>query len=339
MLDLQYPILQAPMAGVSTPEMAAAVSRAGGLGGLAVGHLQPRAAAAAIEATRALTDQAFNVNLFCHAPARQDEPREQAWLRHLTPSFARFGAEPPAGLEELYRSFVDDPAMLEVLLTQRPAVVSFHFGLPSLATIRALKQAGIVLLASATNLDEGRQAEKAGIDVLVAQGYEAGGHRGCFDPEAADLTLSTSVLTRLLVSRLSLPVVAAGGIMDAAGARAALELGAVAVQMGTAYVASPESSAAPAHRQSLLHGPGETVMTRAISGRPARCLRNLFTELPAGPPPPDYPRAYSAGKALHAAAHQTGESGFGAHWAGQSAPLARAVGAGDLTAELGQQLK
>ncbi|MCA9796069.1 MAG: nitronate monooxygenase, partial [Candidatus Eremiobacteraeota bacterium] len=252
-LDLHHPILQAPMAGVSTPEMAAAVSRAGGLGGLAVGHLQPPAAAAAIEATRALTDRPFNVNLFCHAPARPDEPRERAWLRHLAPSFTRFGAEPPAGLEELYRSFVDDPAMLEVLLTQRPAVVSLHFGLPSQATLSALKAAGILLLASATNLDEARQAERAGIDMVVAQGYEAGGHRGCFDPEAADLRLSTSVLTRLLVTNLSLPVVAAGGIMDAAGARAALELGAVAVQMGTAFVASPESSAAAAHRELLLH--------------------------------------------------------------------------------------
>lgn len=331
-------ILQAPMAGVSTPRMVAAVNRGGGLGGLPVGHLSPERAAAAIAETRALTDAPFNVNLFCHAPARLRPQAERDWLKFLGPEFERYGAEAPGELAEIYSSFVDDREMLEVIVRARPAFVSFHFGLPPAPAVQALKDAGTILIATATSLTEGVAAQAAGIDVVVAQGYEAGGHRGCFDPEAQDLCLSTLALTQWLVAKLKLPVVSAGGIMDARGASAALQVGAVAVQLGTAYVASPESSAAAAHRHSLLDGPGETAMTRAISGRPARSLRNRFTELVGGPEVPDYPRAYSVGKALHEAAGATGEPGFGAHWAGQGAPLARAVSAEELTRELVQLL-
>lgn len=322
------------MAGISTPAMVASVNRGGGLGGLAVGHLDARRAGEAIASTRALTDLPFNVNLFCHAPARARPQVEQAWLDHLAPEFERFEARAPARLTEIYRSFVDDPEMLRMLVESRPAAVSFHFGLPSEEAVRALKQAEIVLLATATSLAEARAIEAAGVDVVVAQGYEAGGHRGCFDPHAPDLRLSTLALTQWLVRRLALPVVSAGGIMDAAGALAALEVGAVAVQVGTAYLASPESGASAAHRESLLEGPGETVMTRAISGRPARSLRSRFTELSVGLEVPDYPRAYLVGKALNEAALERGETGYGAHWAGQGAPLARALPAEELTREL-----
>ena len=314
--------------------MAAAVNSGGGLGGLAVGHLDAGRAGEAIAATRALTERPFNVNLFCHAPARERPEVEAAWLRGLAPEFERFGAKAPDGLSEIYRSFVEDPEMLRLLLQARPGAVSFHFGLPSAEAVTALKGAGVVLLATATSLEEGLAAQAAGVDFVVAQGYEAGGHRGCFDPSARDLRLSTLALTQWLVRELRLPVIAAGGIMDGAGARAALQVGAVAVQLGTAYIASPESSAAPAHRRSLLEGSGQTVMTRAISGRPARCLLNLFTDLPEGLEVPDYPRAYSVGKALHEAASAQGEPGFGAHWASQGAPLARSAGAADLTQQL-----
>lgn len=322
------------MAGVSTPEMLAAVNHAGGLGGLAIGHLSCDQAALALTAVQALTDRPFNVNLFCHKKPERNPANEKAWLEHLVPSFHTFHSLPPSELSEPYQSFLDAPDILSLLLHHKPAVVSFHFGLASESAVRALKGAGITLLASVTSLAEGRAAEAAGIDVVVAQGYEAGGHRGVFDPQAGDDQLSTSALTRHLVTHLRCPVIAAGGVMDSPGVKAALALGAVAVQMGTAFLATPESAASDAHKNALLLGPGDTMMTSAISGRPARCLRNLFTNLPLGPKVPDYPVAYSAGKALHQTALKQGEHGFGAHWAGCGAPLAKSLSSFDIVANI-----
>lgn len=330
-LAMKVPILQAPMAGVSTPEMAAAVSEAGGLGGISIGHVNLERARATIQDTREGTGRAFNVNLFCHRPPRADAHREAAWLEQLRPHFERYQSKPPAALEPAYA--VPDAGVLALLVELRPAVISFHFGLPDPQFVGALRQAGIWLLATATNLTEALECERAGVQAVVAQGIEAGGHRGCFDPEAADEGLSTLTLLSILKSRINLPLIAAGGLMNRAGVRAVLEAGALAAQLGTAYVACPESSAEPAHRQALLEHPPATVMTRAISGRPARSLINRFTQIDSGTPP-DYPIAYSAGKALHAAAKAQGESGYGAHWAGQGAPLARALPAGQLTREL-----
>jgi len=324
-------LVQAPMAGVSTPELAVAVANAGGLPSLAVGHLSPAQAAEAIADLKARTDRGFNVNLFCHRPPQPNAKREQAWLEALFPHFARQKARPPEELSDIYGTFLDNEAMLAVLLEQRPAVVSFHFGLPGADAIQALKAAGITLLASATSLAEGQQVEAAGIDAVVAQGYEAGGHRGSFAPEKLDECLGTLVLTRLLATRLRLPVIAAGGIMDRAGVQAALALGAQAVQVGTAFLDCPEAATEPAHRAALREG--VTVMTRAISGRAARCLVNRFTAFDDRKAP-DYPRAYAAGKALHAAAKARGEFGYGAYWAGQGARLARALPAAEVVAEL-----
>ena len=346
-LGLELPILQAPMAGVSTPALAAAVSNAGALGAIAVGAADAGGARAMITELRAATARPFNVNVFVHGPARPDAAREAAWLAGLAPAFRAHGAEPPTALRTIYRSFADDDAMLAALVEAAPAVVSFHFGLPAPRRIAALRATGAVLLASATSLAEGRAAEAAGMDAVVAQGDEAGGHRGVFDPAAPDERLGTLALTRLLVRRLGVPVIAAGGIMDGAGIAAALHLGAVAAQLGTAFVACPESSASPAHRAALLAGDAvHTVMTAGISGRPARCLANRFTalaeDIAARTPlltPPDYPIAYDAGKALHAAAAARGEHGYGAHWAGQGAPLARALPAAELVATLAEELR
>lgn len=333
LLGIQYPIIQAPMAGVSTPQLAAAVSNAGGLGSLGVGASTPAQVRELIAATRALTDRPFNLNLFCHRPAQPDATREAAWLAHLEPFFAEFGARPPAALAEPYPSFLADPAMLELLLAERPAVVSFHFGLPDTATIRALKAAGIVLLASATSLDEALQVQAAGLDGVIAQGIEAGGHRGVFAPEQGDVGLGTLALVRLLVHHVRLPVIAAGGIMDGAGIAAVLALGAGAAQLGTAFILCPESSANAAYRAALQSPQAEhTAITAAISGRPARGLVNrmhLEVDVP-GVPRPDYPIAYAAGKALHAAASARGCEDFAAYWAGQGAPLARALPAAEL---------
>ncbi|NII09678.1 nitronate monooxygenase [Oleiagrimonas sp. C23AA] len=328
-LGIDWPIIQAPMAGVSTPAMAAAVAEAGGLGSLGIGAMTPEVAGEAIQAVGALTQRSLNVNVFCHPPAQANAAREAAWLRHLGPEFERVGAQPPAQLREIYRSFVEDAPMLELLLSSRPRAVSFHFGLPGADAIRALREAGIILLATATSLDEARAAVEAGIHAVIAQGYEAGGHRGMFDPDAPDDQMSTLALTRCLVTSIDAPVIAAGGMMDGAGIAAALQLGASAVQLGTAFVACDESAADESFRASLFSDAAHhTVMTRAVSGRPARCLANRFTALGAPLQPgeiPDYPIAYDAGKALNAAAKRAGDTGYGAHWAGQGAPLARAL--------------
>ncbi len=209
--------------------------------------------------------------------------------------------------------------------------------MPAADWITAFKSVGCTLIVSATCLDEARKIEAAGIDMIVAQGWEAGGHRGMFDPALPDDQLGTMALTHMLVAHTSVPVIVACGIMDGAGIRAALDLGAVAAQLGTAFIACPESSADEAYRAALNgEGARHTVMTRAISGRPARCLANQFTKWAAGDrhDVPDYPIAYDPGKALNAAAKSAGESGFGAHWAGQGAPLHRAMPASSLVAKL-----
>jgi nitronate monooxygenase len=310
------------------------------MGSIGVGATDAAGARAMIAAVRAATGRPFNVNLFVHRTPRADPAREAAWLAALAPLFAEFGATPPATLRTIYRSFADDPGMLAMLLEVAPPVVSFHFGLPSPETIAALRARGIVLLATATSLAEARAIETAGIDGIVAQGIEAGGHRGIFDPAAPDDELGTVALTRLLVRETRLPVIAAGGIMDGAGIAAALDLGAVAAQLGTAFIGCPESAADDAYRAALA-GPGayHTRMTAAVSGRPARALANRFTALVTDRRPPDYPIAYDAGKALHAAARARGEHGFGAQWAGQGAPLARPMPAAALVATLRAELQ
>ncbi|MCJ2187912.1 NAD(P)H-dependent flavin oxidoreductase [Novosphingobium beihaiensis] len=341
-LGLSVPLIQAPMAGTSTPALAAAVSHAGGLGSIAVGTLSPDGARRDIAAVRAATGRAFNVNLFAHAPCEPDPAREAAWLDALRPAFAQFDARPPAALETIYPTFTGNAEMLAALVDTAPPAVSFHFGLPEPAAVSALKAAGCLLLASATSLAEARLAREAGIDAVVAQGWEAGGHRGVFDPDAPDGRLGTMALTRLLVAQSGLPVIAAGGIMDGGGIRAALDLGAVAAQLGTAFIACPESNADEAYRAALASNAAEhTTMVHAISGRPARCLANRFTalaETPGLPPVAPYPRAYHAGKALNAAAKAKGEGGFGAQWAGQGAPLSRALPAAELVALLAGEL-
>lgn len=340
-LGVHLPIIQAPMAGTSTPALAAAVADAGGLGSLGVGAMSVGAAEVAIRAFRERSARALNVNVFCHRPARPQPQIEAAWLQTLKPHFAAVQAEPPARLAEIYTSFVDDEAMLALLLQLRPQVVSFHFGLPRAEWIRELRASGIVLLGTATHPDEARTMAAAGLHAIVAQGYEAGGHRGVFDPEAPDDQLGTLSLTRLLVRCLDIPVIAAGGIMDGAGIAAALRLGAAAVQLGTAFIGCEESAADAGYRTALFSTAAQhTVMTRAISGRPARCLANRYTALGASVDTraiPQYPIAYDAGKALNQAARAMGETGYGAHWAGQGAPLARALPAARLMAALVQE--
>ncbi len=342
LLGIRLPVIQAPMAGVSSPAMAAAVSDAGALGSIAVGAGDVEAARGMIRAVRERTGQPFNVNLFCHAPAAADPASEAAWIARFTPLFGAFGAQPPQHLREIYRSFVVDEAMLAMLLEERPAVVSFHFGLPSAAAIAALKHAEILLLATATSLAEARTIAAAGIDAVVAQGWEAGGHRGLFDPDAPDEELGTMALVRLISAALDTPVIAAGGIMDGRGIAATLALGASAAQLGTAFLATDESLADAGYRAVLAQSGGHgTMMTRMVSGRPARILPNRFAALDgtcSNAAIPAYPIAYDLGKALHAAAKAHGEQGYGAHWAGQGAPLVRTLPAAELVRTLETEL-
>ena len=342
-LGIDLPIIQAPMAGVSSPAMAAAVANAGALGSIGLGATNADGARKMIEEVRARSNRSLHVNVFCHQPPQAEAAREAAWLEYLRPQFEKFGARPPERLREIYRSFADDDAMLAALVATRPRVVSFHFGLPPAERISALRAAGIVLIASATSVAEGRVAASAGVQAVVAQGYEAGGHRGVFDPDAPDDRLGTMALTRLLVRALDVPVIAAGGIMDGAGISAALRLGAAAAQLGTAFIACTESLADEGYRALLASdAANHTVMTRAISGRLARCLANEFTRSTADVSPrqiPAYPIAYDAGKALNAAAKAAGETRFGAQWAGQGAPLARAMPAAEIVAALANELR
>lgn len=341
LLKVAHPIIQAPMLGTSSPQLAAAVSNAGALGSIALSASTPQQAEDMIAATRALTGKPFNVNLFCHRAPVADAAREAAWLDWLRPWFQEFGAEPPATIKNLYGSFIGDEAMLEALLRARPAVASFHFGLPDADWIRALREAGIVTLASATSLDEAERVEAAGVDMVVAQGVEAGGHRGIFDPAQGDPGIGTFALTRLLRARTRLPVIAAGGVMDGQGIAAALALGASAVQMGTAFVLCPESLANAAYRAELQSPRARhTGITAAISGRPARGLVNRIhkeVDVASAPALPDYSIVYDAGKALHAAASARGSQEFAPFWAGQGAPLARALPAAELVETLVQE--
>ena len=342
LFDLATPIIQAPMAGVATPGLAAAVSNAGGLGSLGLGMSTVDQARQLITDTQALTDRPFNVNLFCHQPAVRDAGREEAWIRHLAPLFAEVGAEPPATLKEISTSFLVDEAMQRLVLELRPAFVSFHFGLPPAAYLADLREAGIRTLATATNAREAAVIEAARIDAIVAQGIEAGGHRGTFDPEAEDERLSTSVLVRLLARQSSLPIIAAGGIMDGAGMRAALDLGAAGVQLGTAFILCPESAANASYRANLKSERAEvTRLTPALSGRPARGMVNRLIrhgDAPRSPRPAAYPVAYDAARQLNAAAMQQGNAEFAAQWAGQGAPLARELPAATLVTTLMQEL-
>lgn len=339
-LNVQYPIIQAPMAGTSTPELAAAVSNAGGMGSLGLGNLSVEAARAQIRQLQALTDNAFNINFFCHQPEPADATRDQAWLQRLTPWFSLFNAQPPAQLEAGYDSFTDNRAMLDMLLEERPPVVSFHFGVPDAEAIAALHAAGILLMGCATSLAEAQLIEAAGLDAVIAQGYEAGGHRGLFDPQH-DPALGLLALLDQLQGALSLPVIAAGGLMDGKDMAAALARGACAAQLGTAFISCPESAAPAAYRAQLLSERAEhTRVTAIFSGRPARGIVNR-SHREIGPHAAElagYPQAYSAAKALHAAAAAQDCHEFAPYWAGTGAHRSRALPAAQLVATLMHEL-
>jgi len=334
---VMHPIIQAPMAGVSSPAMAAAVTNAGGMGSLGVGAMSVEAARTAIHETRALTKGPSNINVFCHAPAIRDAQVEADWLNEMAPMFQQFNSLPPEGLAEIYDSFLTNSAMQDMLIEEAPAVISFHFGLPDAEVIASLKSKGCMLFASATSLAEALACQASDVDAIVAQGIEAGGHRGVFFPAELDEQLSTLDLVAKFVPRVDLPIIAAGGIMTGTDIARALSLGALATQLGTAFIACDESLADSAYRRALrspeAHPPQ---LTASVSGRPARCLRNGFIKWSEGTVAkiPDYPVAYDAAKSLAAAAKAAGRPGFGAQWSGMGGQQARDGSAQDIMAWL-----
>ncbi|WBU60074.1 NAD(P)H-dependent flavin oxidoreductase [Paracoccus albus] len=329
-IGMRVAVIQAPMAGVTTPELAAAVSNAGGLGSLGVAAMNAERAREEVRRTRALTPASFNVNVFCHRAPERDPAKEAAWLDSLAPDFERFGATAPDALSDGYRRFQDDPDMLQMLLDEKPGVVSFHFGLPEADQLAALRDSGAVLLGSATNLADALKVKAAGLDGVVAQGWQAGGHRGVTDENGPDERLPTMALLAALKD-IGLPVIAAGAIMTRDDVRAALDAGAIAAQCGTAFLVADEAGTSAPHRAAL--SARKTVMTRAISGRPARGVENLISTRDDSAAP-DYPLPYSALKALHAAASAKGEAGYGPFWAGTGCAQAQPGTAAEILARL-----
>ncbi|MBU3845782.1 MAG: nitronate monooxygenase [Candidatus Acinetobacter avistercoris] len=334
-LAIQHPILLAPMAGVSTAALAAEVSNRGGLGALGLGAATPASAKEQILETQKLTDRPFQVNFFCHQSTPIDSSRNQQWIEYLQPQFEKLGKNPPADLTCIYNSFLDNDDYLNIILETKPHAASFHFGIPHPQQLKALKEAGIVTLVSATNLAEAKAIEAAGVDIIVAQGIEAGGHRGIFN-ENFDSAIKTADLVKLISANCTIPIVAAGGIMNGFQAQYLINLGASGVQLGTAFVQCKTSSANAAYRHMLFQKP-LTQITSSISGRPARGIINDWAkeiDLPSRPNVAPYPYAYDIGKKLNAAAVENGHHEFGAFWAGSNVAQIRALEATDLMNQL-----
>lgn len=340
-IGIQYPIFLAPMAGTSTPQLAAAVSNAGGLGSLGLATSSVAAAQQAIQQTRQLTDKPFNCNFFCHQPPQADPDTEQAWINYIAPFFKQFDATPPSTLKPVNSTFIGNQAMLDMLLEEKPAVVSFHFGVPDADVIAQLKQAGIILMASATSLPEAQIIAEAGLDAIIAQGIEAGGHRGIFNRDF-DPAISTHDLVRLFTKHLNLPVIAAGGIMDGQDIYAVLALGACAAQLGTAFVVCEESNASSAYRERLLNPDyHNTYITDSISGRPARGLVNAWhsqIDRPERPALTSYSFTYDLSKQLNAIASKQGNYDFAPFWAGSHVRKIRKLNASELMQTLIDEL-
>ncbi|ALH95958.1 NAD(P)H-dependent flavin oxidoreductase [Acinetobacter equi] len=330
-LEIQHPIFLAPMAGVSTPELAAEVSNQGGLGALGLGASSVNAARKQILQTKALTQNSFQVNFFCHQSQNIDETIATAWVEQFSKVFQKFGKTPPKKLNCIYPSFKDNDDFLNLVLETRPKAVSFHFGIPHTHQIQALKNAGILTMVSATNLAEAKAIEAAGIDIIIAQGIEAGGHRGIFN-EQFDAAIKTTDLVQLIQSHCYIPVVAAGGIMNGQQAKHMLKLGANAVQLGTAFVQCKTSNAHETYRQALFNQ-SITQITSSISGRPARGLINhwhINIDTPHRLTVPVYPYTYDLAKQLHSVASEHGNLGYGAFWAGSNVAQIRKLEAADL---------
>jgi len=336
LLGVELPIVQAPMAGVQGHALAAAVSNVGALGSLPCAMFTMAVMRYELSALRAATTRPFNVNFFCHPPPTPDAQREAAWRLALEPYYREFGLDPQPPVNAANRAPFSQEAA-ELLAQFRPAVVSFHFGLPSPELLARVRGWGAKVLSSATTVDEARWLEEQGVDAIIAQGAEAGGHRGSF--LSADLTtqLGTFALVPRVVRAVNRPVIAAGGIADAAGVAAALALGAAGVQIGTSYLLCPEATTSAVHRAALQSDAApHTALTNLFSGRPARGIVNrLMRELgPMSNLAPEFPLASVAVAPLRAHAERLGSGDFSPLWSGQNSSGCRQVPAAQMTREL-----
>ncbi|MBB6693712.1 nitronate monooxygenase [Cohnella xylanilytica] len=330
-LGIRYPIFLAPMAGgPTTPELVAAVSNAGGLGSLGAGYLSPEQLRGAIRAIRERTDRPFGVNLFVPEQAAESEETIGSMNRHLDRYRGELGipANPP--VRQASEPFEEQT---QVLVEERVPVFSFTFGLPPRELIRSMKRKGIFVVGTATTVDEAIRAEEAGVDAIVAQGGEAGGHRGTFLKEVSESMIGTMALVPQAVDQVSIPVIAAGGIMDGRGLAASLALGAAAAQMGTAFLACPESGAHDAHKRKLLSSKEDsTEVTRAYSGKAARGIRTKFmSDMERYPGTiPAYPIQNAMTRDIRQAAAEANNPEYMSLWAGQGLRLAGGRPAADI---------
>lgn len=336
LLGIELPIIQAPMAGVQGSELAAAVSNAGGLGSLPCAMLSLDAMRTELAEIKAHTAKPFNVNFFCHAPPASSAEREAAWRAALAPYYRELGLDVdaiPAGLGRA--PFGAEAA--DVLSEFKPAVVSFHFGLPSAELLARVRAWGAKILSSATTIEEALWLEAQGVDAIIAQGLEAGGHRGMFRSDDLTTQVGTFALLPQMVRAVKLPVIAAGGIANARCVAAAMALGAAGVQVGTAYLLCPEATTSAVHRAALKSGAARhTALTNVFTGRPARSIANrIMRELgPISAAAPAFPLAASGIAPLRAKAESQGSGEFSPLWSGQNASGCREIPAADLTREL-----
>jgi nitronate monooxygenase len=341
LLGIELPIIQAPMAGVQDSRLAVAVSNAGGLGSLPCAMLSPDAMRQELTHMATHTTRPYNVNFFCHTPPRPNADRETEWRAALAPYYRELGLDPAAVPSGVFRTpFGTDAA--DVLEDFKPAVVSFHFGLPPPELRARVRAWGSQIFSSATTVDEARWLEAHGVDGIIAQGFEAGGHRGMFLSNDLSTQMGTFALLPQIVRAVALPVIAAGGIADANGVAAAMALGAAGVQVGTAYLLCPEATTSAVHRAALKSAASRhTAVTNLFSGRPARGIVNrLMRELgPVSKAVPDFPLASSALASLRAKAESQGRGDFSPLWSGQNASGCREIPAADLTRELAQRLR
>jgi nitronate monooxygenase len=334
LLKIEHPIIQAPMGFHTSPAMVAAVSKSGGLGSFPCAPLAPTQVREAVANIRAQTDKPINLNFFCHATKR-DSGAEAAWLQRLAPFYAELGVSPPTLPANVRPPFGAE--MCDVVAELRPRVVSFHFGLPERSLVDRLRSAGCVVVSSATTVAEARWLEDHGADAIIAQGVEAGGHRGMFLTAEPASQMGTLVLVPQVVDAVKVPVIAAGGIADGRGIAAAIALGASAVQIGTGYLLCAEAPISGFLRAALKSAKDSvTTVTNVVSGRPARVFMNrVVREVgPLAADAPSFPLGGAALEPLRVKAESRGSADFTALYAGQAAPLARELPAGELTSRL-----
>lgn len=343
-LGLIYPIIQAPMAGVQGSALAIAVTNAGGLGSLPCAMLSPESVRAEVALMRSGINSSngdfglFNLNFFCHRLPLPDAKTEATWRDQFSDAYRQYAINPaeinPAPLR---RPFNEE--MAAVVEETKPLLVSFHFGLPETSLLERVKRSGTKIMSTATTVEEAIWLEAHGVDIVIAQGLEAGGHRGMFLTDDLTTQVGTFALLPQVIAAVKLPVVAAGGIVDARGVKAAMELGAAAVQVGTVYMLCPEATTSPVHRAALQSDQVQhTAITNIFTGRPARGIVNRMIRSlgPINPLAPQFPLAVSASAPLRVKAEAEGLGDFSPLWAGQNATGCHEMAAGMLTKELGR---